>query len=208
MDCIIQIFTADNILANGCIDSGHLFTWYYVFFLDIRTLGYLILILTLNLMSVYWIYFWGERLDRKPKFKSDPLLGIYMVTSFLGSLIFLFIIYEWYSAVFFIILFMLVTNGIGRVLDSKYSKEENKLYQKLDELIVEIPPLMGEKSMPEEEARRLLPHHEKWKEGKKKIDEKLSKLTLTRSLRNIKIYTSISILCNFYAAYQIFQYYQ
>ena len=160
MDCIIQIFISDYPLTNGCMESKIINTWYWYFFINIKAYGYLILILTLNLMSVYWMYYWSNKIDVKSIFFIPlRLLGFYMLISFLGSLIYLFILYQWYSALFFIIFFMLVTNGIGRILDRRYDKEDYKLF-------------------------------------------------LNKGLRNIKIFSGVSIVCNLYAVYQIFYYYQ
>ena len=209
MDCIIQIFISDYPLANGCMESKIINTWYWYFFINIKAYGYLILILTLNLMSVYWMYYWSNKIDMKTIFFMPlRLVGFYMLISFLGSLIYLFILYPWYSAVFFIVFFMLVTNGIGRILDRKYDREESIFINELAQIESESRvPLSDALTSPEEILRRM-PLHEKAREKRDKRKEEDSKLILNRGLRNIKIFSSISIVCNLYAAYQIFYYYQ
>ena len=203
MDCIIQIFTSDYPLANGCMESKIINTWYWYFFINIKAYGYLILILTLNLMSVYWMYYWSNKIDIKTIFFMPlRLVCFYMLISFLGSLIYMFVFYQWYSAVFFIVFFMLVTNGIGRILDRKYDREESDFIRELAEIKSGVP--ISNAETPLEEVRRRMPLHEKARERRDKRKEEDSKLNLKRSLRNIKIFSSISIVCNFYAAYQIF----
>ena len=103
---------------------------------------------------------------------------------------------------------MLVTNGIGRILDRKNDKINLAFMEELVQIDRERGvPLNDALTSPEEILRRM-PLHEKARERKEKRKEEDSKLTLNRGLRNIKIFGGISIVCNFYAAYQIFYYYQ
>jgi hypothetical protein len=103
---------------------------------------------------------------------------------------------------------MLVTNGIGRILDRKNDKANIDFMREIAQIDRESGvPLNDALTSPEEILRRM-PLHKKARERKEKRKEEDSKLTLNRGLRNIKIFGGISIVCNLYAAYQIFYYYQ
>ena len=153
------------------------------------------------------MYYWSNKIDIKPKFPIRlRLLGFYMLISFLGSLIYLFILYQWYSAVFFTIFFMLVTNGIGRILDRKYDKEKLDLMREEARIETESRREIGvmNYSPHGDEINRRIALTEPYRNKKKKRKEEALKLDLKRGLKNIKIFGGISIVCNFYAAYQIF----
>ena len=104
---------------------------------------------------------------------------------------------------------MLVTNGIGRILDRKYGMAYLDFLQELAQIQRESGvPLNDALTSPQEILRRM-PLHEKAREKKDKRKEEAFKLNLKRGLRNIKIFGCISIACSLYATYQIlFNYYQ
>ena len=210
-------------------------TYIEAFFVRVNSFGYLSWVLSFNFMMGYWIGYYSNGSPGyisklsifaflKNKTHRDYLKSTYfenpsnlkifyinivllsMLISLVGSFVYLIILYKWFSIIF-IILTMLITNEIGRSLDRKYDKEE---FDELDDRFnkswfnilntFRYPSAWKEKLI--EGSNKMKIDREEQRIEKLKLDNK-------KDLKNVTVLGCLSVICNFYAIYQIlFNYYK
>jgi len=179
MDSIIQIFTN-----------------------DIKVYGYLSLALSLNLIVAYFIFYYSERAQqiyhkKYPGYPLTYLLVLSWLFSSIGSLVYLFVLYPWYSTIIFIVFSSIVAIVVYELLERK----EGKVWWKRRN-----EKLARYEGKSEQEIRDIVDINRE-SDKQKKAKEELE--SYTSDLSQTIFFGVFSVVLNLYAAYQIlFNYYQ